>query len=232
VPKLEHISKSFGANRVFADFSFEFPDDKITAVLGPSGCGKTTLLNLLAGLIAADQGALPRTPHISYLFQEPRLLPWLTVHENIALVLREKIKASEIEKKADRHLQLMGLRECAAHYPAQISGGMRQRVAMARAFAYAAPLLLMDEPFKSLDIKLRFRLIQDFLVLWQAEPRTVLLVTHEVKEALWLADKVVVLSDKPARVLHTADLPSPRPGRDRDPALAEMEKQWVDLLLK
>lgn len=230
--KLEHLSKNFGELRVFTDFSFEFPDNKITAILGPSGCGKTTLLNLLAGLMAADGGLLPPIPNLSYLFQEPRLLPWLTVRENIALVLKEKIKDSEIEARVDRHLQLMDLRKCADHYPARISGGMRQRVAMARAFAFEAPLLLMDEPFKSLDIKLRFRLIQDFLVLWQEEPRTVILVTHEVKEALWLADKVIVLSDKPAQVIHSADLEHPRERRDRDPALAELEKQWIDLLLK
>jgi NitT/TauT family transport system ATP-binding protein len=199
--KVGHIAKNFGSLKVFDDFSLEFPEKQITAILGPSGCGKTTLLNILAGLVKIDQGKVTTTNNVSYLFQEPRLLPWLTIRQNIALVLKDKMSVQEIDERVFENLHATGLTDFGDYYPAQLSGGMRQRAAMARAFSYDAPLLLMDEPFKSLDIKTRFQLIADFLELWRKQPRTVVIVTHDVKEAVLMGSKIVVLSDNPVRVL-------------------------------
>jgi NitT/TauT family transport system ATP-binding protein len=199
--KVEHISRSFGPLQVLKDFSLEFPEGEITAILGPSGCGKTTLLNIMAGLLEADQGKVGTTDQVSYLFQEPRLLPWLTIEGNITLVLQDKIPNREIRERVNENLEATGLSEYADYYPSQLSGGMLQRAAMARAFSYDAPLLLMDEPFKSLDMKTRYRLIDDFLLLWRRKPRTVIMVTHDVREAVILGAKIVILSEKPPTVL-------------------------------
>lgn len=197
--KAENLTKNYNGISVLQDLSIELPENQITAILGPSGCGKTTFLNILAGLVKPDGGTTNFKGEVSYLFQEPRLLPWLTVCENIALVLRDKLKPEEIEKRVLKYMNAFGILQYSSFYPGQLSGGLRQRVALARAFAYDAPLLLMDEPFKSLDIKTRYQLIQDFIGLWEESPRTVVTVTHDVKEAVWIADKVVVFSDKPVR---------------------------------
>jgi NitT/TauT family transport system ATP-binding protein len=199
--KVEGLSKRYRDFQVFDDFTLEFPKSRITAILGPSGCGKTTLLHILAGLVRPDRGRVYSASQVSYLFQEPRLLPWLTVRENLALVLRDKIDLSGWDERIDRYLQAVGIANYQKFYPAQLSGGLRQRAALARAYSYPAPLLLMDEPFKSLDVKTRFRLIADFLRLWEEEPRTVVTVTHDIREAVLLGDEIVVLSDKPAAIV-------------------------------
>jgi NitT/TauT family transport system ATP-binding protein len=230
--KLEHISKTFGYVKVFDDFTLAFPEDKITVILGPSGCGKTTLLNILAGLKPVDQGVATKTEHVSYLFQEPRLLPWLTIRENIALVLKKKMEPSWINRQIREHLETIGLSRYADYYPSQLSGGMRQRAAMVRAFSYDAPLLLMDEPFKSLDVKMQFQLIRDFLTLWQQKKRTVITVTHDVQEALWLADEILVFPEKPVKTINKFVIGLPQAERTQDGRLADIEKKLLDLLLK
>lgn len=199
--KVAQLRKDFGGLTVFNDFSFEFPEGKITAILGPSGCGKTTLLNILAKLVPVDGGEVIAPERLSYLFQEPRLLPWLTIRQNLALVLRDGMPPAQMAEKIGQSLAAAGLDDYADYYPAQLSGGMRQRAAVARAFAYEAPLLLMDEPFKSLDIKTRFQLMADFLKVWRNQPCTVIMVTHDIKEAVLLGDWVLVFSDKPVRVI-------------------------------
>jgi len=230
--KLEHISKNFGYVKVFDDFTLAFPEDKITVILGPSGCGKTTLLNILAGLKPVDQGVATKAEHVSYLFQEPRLLPWLTIRENIALVLKEKMEPSWINRQIRENLETIGLSRYADCYPSQLSGGMRQRAAMVRAFSYDAPLLLMDEPFKSLDVKMQFQLIRDFLTLWQQKKRTVITVTHDVQEALWLADEILVFPEKPVKTINKFVIGLAQAERTQDGRLADIEKKLLDLLLK
>jgi NitT/TauT family transport system ATP-binding protein len=229
--RVEHISKCFGSLKVFDDFSLEFPEEKITAILGPSGCGKTTLLNTLAGLVKVDQGTVVTTDNVSYLFLEPRLLPWLTVRQNIALVLQDKMSPKEIPERVSENIKATGLTNYADYYPSQLSGGMRQRAAMARAFSYNAPLLLMDEPFKSLDIKTRFQLIADFLELWQKQPRTVVTVTHDVKEAVLLGSRIVVLSDKPLKVLQSFSPNFLQAKRSEYDETQNLEKEILQLLL-
>ncbi len=199
--KVEGISKCFGELEVFQDITLEFPTGKITAILGPSGCGKTTILKIMAGLIKADQGVVVSTEQVGFLFQEPRLFQWLNVYQNLALVLEDKMPPKEVDTRIKHFLQAVGLGDYHDYYPRQLSGGMKQRVAMARAFSYPSELLLMDEPFKSLDLKNRHQLVSDFLKLWRKESNTVVVVTHDVKEAVWLGDQILVLSAKPARLV-------------------------------
>ncbi|HEX7712780.1 MAG TPA: ABC transporter ATP-binding protein [Bacillota bacterium] len=230
--KVERLEKSFGPLRVLDGLSLEFPEGKITALLGPSGCGKTTLLNIIAGLGHPDAGAVHCPEMISYLFQEPRLIPWLTVRGNIALVLEDKMPQEAAVREVSYYLSATGLEAYAEFYPSQLSGGLRQRVAMARAFAYQAPLLLMDEPFKSLDLRTRFRMLKDFIMLWQARPRTVITVTHDLKEGLWLGDQVILLTDKPARVARRVMLDIPREERLGDHRVLTLENELTELILE
>jgi NitT/TauT family transport system ATP-binding protein len=229
--KLENIGKSFGNSTVIDHFNVEFPEREITAVLGPSGCGKTTMLNILAGLVKVDYGRVITEKNVSYLFQEPRLMPWLSVRDNIALVLHDKMSPKEVTEKVKVYLDATGISAYANYYPSQLSGGLKQRVAIARAFSYQAPLLLMDEPFKSLDLKIRFQLIQDFLNLWRQEPRTVITVTHDVKEAILLGNRIIVLSDKPLRVVNDIDIRSMGGRRSGDTNLFRLEEELLKSLL-
>jgi len=208
---LHNVTKSYDALQVLNGISLAVKKNRITAILGPSGCGKTTLLSLTAGSLQADGGEIRglEGKNCSFLFQEPRLLDWLTVRQNIAFVLKDKLPANEINPKIESFLKKMGLFTYRNSYPRRLSGGQRQRVAVTRALAYPARILLMDEPFKSLDPALKLDLIQHFLTLWAAEPRTVLYVTHEIKEALLLADEICVLSPKPTviRSRHFVHIP-------------------------
>ncbi len=187
-------------------------------ITGPSGCGKTTLLNIIAGLDRDFTGALNfkpsdgGPPRIGYVFQSPRLLPWRTVRENVALVLARNSNPAEVEGL----LTEIGLADAADIYPAQLSGGMARRAALARAFAIAPDLLLMDEPFLSLDAAAADRLRSLLLRLISTRPATVLFVTHDLAEAVALADRILVLSPAPGRVLAEMPIPLARTER-RDP---------------
>jgi NitT/TauT family transport system ATP-binding protein len=230
--KVTALSKSFNDLKVFADLTLEFPAGKITAILGPSGCGKTTLLNILAGLTVPDSGTVKLDGPVSYVFQEPRLLPWLTVWQNVALVLEEILDREEIKKAVRQYLTAVGVNEYSHFFPVQLSGGLKQRVALARAFAYPADVLLMDEPFKSLDLKARLQISRDFLALWRAAPRTVILVTHDVREAVLLGDKVVLLTEKPAQVRREMEILVPQEERTGgNPKLVEIERRLISELV-
>ena len=229
--KVDKIFRSYGNIEVFSNFSLDFPEGKITTILGPSGCGKTTLLNILAGLIQIDQGKVDSPGSISYLFQEPRLLPWLTIRQNIALVLQDKTSDSQREEKIQASLNATGLSNYGGYYPSQLSGGMRQRAAMARAFSFEAPLLLMDEPFKSLDLKTRVGLIANFLEIWSRLPRTVIMVTHDVKEAVMISDFIVILAGKPAKIRFKRELPFLRVERNNNPQVVALEQELYEQLL-
>jgi NitT/TauT family transport system ATP-binding protein len=229
--KLGHVFKNYGDLSVLWDLTLEFPEKRITAILGPSGCGKTTVLNLLANLIPADSGRVTTVTPVSYLFQEPRLLPWLSVRENLNLVLRDQLPVAAVVARVEQYLNAVGVAAYQHFYPEQLSGGLRQRVALARAFSFPADLLLMDEPFKSLDLKIRYRLITDFLELWRQQPRTVVLVTHDVKEAVLLGDRIVILADKPTTVVRVIDRDDSRAKTD-ETANFQLERELLTLLLK
>ncbi|HBG17274.1 MAG TPA: ABC transporter ATP-binding protein [Firmicutes bacterium] len=232
---LKEISKSYGELHVLDKLSLEIKAKRIVAFLGPSGCGKTTLLSIIAGLKSPDNGVILGLEHktLSYLFQEPRLLDWLTVADNLGFVLKDKISGSELAWRIDYYLEHMEILAYRHAYPRKLSGGQRQRVAMARALAYPSHLLLMDEPFKSLDLGLKLELIRRFLLLWTMEPRTVLFVTHDPKEALLLADEIYILSEKPAVIKGYHQLSLPQKQRQlTDLALLQLEQKIIKELIE
>jgi ABC-type nitrate/sulfonate/bicarbonate transport system ATPase subunit len=189
--RIQDLSVSYGERVIYDHFTHDFPDNEITAILGPSGCGKTTLLNSIA---YRDNDF--RT---SYVFQEPRLLPWCTIEKNIMLVLEGDAKYRK--NRAREYLSRVGLENRAGEYPDRLSGGERQRVAIARAFSAPVGVLLMDEPFQSQDPALKAQLIELVKELQRTEKRTILAVTHDVREATALADRAVVLGGRPVSIM-------------------------------
>lgn len=192
---MKDISHSYGEKQVLNHFNMNLEPGKVTALLGPSGSGKTTVLNILAGLTRPDSGSVEAAPFaVSCVFQEGRLLPWRTVSGNLSFVLKGQLPAEELDTRMETMLQLVELWDERHSWPHQLSGGMKQRVALARALAMPAELLLMDEPFKGLDIALRDRIMERCRTLWRAENKTVLLVTHDPAEAAYLADETVAIA--------------------------------------
>lgn len=213
--QVELLDKTF-ANGVQAlrDVQFAVQAGEFVALVGPSGTGKTTLLNLIAGLETEFQGKIqaPRDA-LSYMFQEPRLMPWLSVENNIRLVLDAPPLQADDERFArmEQLLQQLGLNEFRAAFPKQLSGGMKRRVALVRAFVTQPQLLLMDEPFQSLDEPTAQDLRQLLMQLWQSTRPTVLFVTHSLNEALQLADQILFFSSRPAQVILDYPVPLARP---------------------
>lgn len=221
------ITHSYGELKVHDDLRFSVRENELVCISGPSGCGKTTLLDVLAGLLVPTQGrvlidgepANPKRHRISFVFQEPSTLPWLTVWDNIAMGLRiRKAPQATVRQEVEEIIDVVSLRGYERYYPHQISGGMKQRVAIARAFATRADLILMDEPFVSLDQPTRERMQREVLDIWERHKRTIVFVTHNLEEAVFLGDRVIVLSAKPARMLADIRVELPRP---RDPLSAE-----------
>ncbi len=200
--KVKDINKTYGELKILEDISIDFEEDKTTCILGESGVGKTTLLNIIAKVIDKDSGEIIGfgDEASSFVFQEDRLIEWKNVKDNIAFVLENKMEKIEIEELIDKYLKLVNLQEYKYYYPKELSGGMRQRISLLRAFAYPSKVLIMDEPFKSLDINNKQIVVELFKKLRTVEKKTCILVTHDIDEALALADKIVILSNQPARV--------------------------------
>jgi ABC-type nitrate/sulfonate/bicarbonate transport system ATPase subunit len=205
---IENLSFGFNSRPIFRDFSLELGGVNPVFILGPSGCGKTTLLRLIAGLLSPQAGSVkieagtaadapdagtPAVGAASFVFQEPRLLSRLNVLENVMLPLVRLLGRSEAESRARFFLRESSMPDCLAAYPGELSGGQRQRVSIARAWAYPAPLILMDEPFQSLDIPLRIQLMDAVRQLLRAESRFVIAVTHDPREAIYLGRRIIVL---------------------------------------
>ncbi|MHC6180408.1 ABC transporter ATP-binding protein [Clostridium sp. JNZ X4-2] len=181
---IRNLNKSYGEIPVFTNLNVNFLKNKITAVLGPSGCGKTTLLNIISGIEKDYSGQVHlESSRLSYIFQEDRLISHLTVYENIAFVLKSTMSKIQVDFTVNRFLSMVELSNCRDKFPRELSGGMKRRVALARAFAYKSDLLLMDEPFKGLDDRLKGDIIKKFLSLYRENKRTIILVTHDKKEA-------------------------------------------------
>ncbi|XDB00129.1 ABC transporter ATP-binding protein [Sulfitobacter sp. LCG007] len=214
------LSKRFGPVEALAPLDLTFAAGKTTALVGPSGCGKSTLLRLVAGLEDPDGGSieidglppadLARRGRLAVAFQDPSLLPWRSVRGNVALA-RKLARMPADPEEIDRLISLVGLGGFAETRPAALSGGMRQRAAIARAIVTAPEVLLLDEPFGAVDALTRRTLAEDLAPIWEARGTTTLLVTHSVDEAVMLSDRIIVLSARPARVVADIDVPLPRP---------------------
>lgn len=223
--EIKNLNKKFDGFVLFRDFSITIPEDRIMCILGPSGCGKTTLLDILGKTVVPDSGSLIGFDGklFSYIFQEPRLLPWKTVGGNIEFVIPRSIPASERKEKTMQLVRLVELESFADYYPSQLSGGMRQRVSIARAFACPSDIILMDEPLGGLDVALKQNMIRWFTHIWEADRRTVIFVTHDIDEALFLGDEIVVLSRPPVQVLAHERFDEPVEKRRADmPRLQEL----------
>jgi NitT/TauT family transport system ATP-binding protein len=218
--------------KILDNFSLHLEEEGTTVLLGPSGCGKTTLLHLAASLLIPASGTVSRiSEDLSYLFQKPRLLPWKTVQENIAFALDEKMDRDMKNQKCGELISHVGLEGFEDYRPSHLSGGMEQRTAIARAFASESPLLLMDEPFKGLDLKLKMPLIAMLNTLLHKRKTAAILVTHDVREAILMGDRIVFLDGPPLRLVE--DMEGLAPG-DRDTssrAFYELEKKLYKLIL-
>ncbi len=222
--ELHGISRSFDINGsrllVLDDLSLRVAEREIVAIVGPNGCGKSTLLRVASGLLAPDHGSVLAfdstvagpEPRVGLVFQEPRLLPWRDVLSNVAFPLElAGVGRAEREKRTREVLRLTGLEAFAQAYPDQLSGGMAQRAALARALAPEPDALLMDEPFSALDAMTRERLDDELLTLWRQTGTTIVLVTHSISEAVYLSDRVLVMSSRPGRIVAEVAVDVPRP---------------------
>lgn len=225
---------------VIADVSLTVAPGEFVALIGPSGCGKSTLLNMVGGLIRPDEGEVVHdgtvvdgvNTDVGYMTQRDTLLPWLTVEANVALPLRFRREGKDQQRElVTAGLDRMGLGGFAQSYPGQLSGGMRSRVMIARTLVYRPRTILMDEPLGALDALLRLKMQDELLEMWRRESATVLYVTHDIEEALALADRVTVFSARPARVLCDLTVPGSRPRDTRRHAdlVAMYEKIWTTL---
>ncbi len=225
--QLRNVQRRFGSVEVFRDLSLEVLNGEFVAIVGPSGCGKTTLLNLASGFDRPDAGTIERHGEVRMVFQQSGLFPWRTVRGNIELGLRSVSKKAERARQVTDLLELIQLQSFEDHYPHQLSGGMRQRVELARALAGDSDLLMMDEPFSALDYLSRLRMRQELARILTQRPRTVLLVTHDIEEAAQLADRVLVLSERPAAIRYEVCIAATRP---RDPTHPEVIKATRHIL--
>jgi ABC-type nitrate/sulfonate/bicarbonate transport system ATPase subunit len=223
--QLRHVSHSFGALEVLRDLSIEVFHGEFVAIVGPSGCGKTTLLNLLSGFNQPISGSIERKGKSRMVHQQDGLFPWQTVSENIALGLRHVKSKQERRQQVQELVRLIRLEGFENSYPHQLSGGMRQRVELARALAGSSDILLLDEPFSALDYLTRLRMRQEVACILQERPRTVVLVTHDIEEAAQLADRVIVLGERPAQIRRQLSLATPRPRNPTDSEVVETIRQ-------
>lgn len=220
---VDRLSVRFAQFAALSDVSLDIADGEFVCLIGPSGCGKTTLLNTIAGFVAASEGEVRVSqravsqpgPDRGVVFQEYGLFPWFTVEQNVQYGPRLKgVRGRALKDISDRYLALVHLEHVATHYPAQLSGGMRQRVAIARALANKPDILLLDEPFGALDAMTREMLQDELLKIWEVERRTCIFVTHSIGEAIFLADRIVVMAAHPGRIARVFLNPMGRP-RDR-----------------
>lgn len=237
---IEHVTKAYKlegiARPVLNDVSFTVGENEILAIVGASGCGKSTLLRLIVGLDNDFRGSIARTAKgaatkVGMVFQDHRLYPWLTVEANVDLAFDNSgLPSRQRQEKARHYIDLVGLTEFAKAYPRQLSGGMAQRAAIARALAQEPDVLLMDEPFGALDSILRMHLQEELLTIWEKNRVSIVIVTHDVEEALYLADRVIVMEPNPGRIRETIEVALPRP-RDRSGyVLANLKRDCLALL--
>lgn len=223
------LAVAYGEKRVFDGFDIAFPAGEISVVMGGSGVGKSTLLNAVAGLVPCEGDIERPEGGISYIFQKDRLIPSISVHKNLDLVLRGVIRdKAERGERIDEMLKRLEIGDKAEKYPSELSGGESLRVAMARAFLFPSDVLLMDEPFRALDIGLKFRLLRALEGLLASSPRTVIYVTHDVDECLLAADSWTVLAGSPAHIAGEGEIALPR--GERKVSSAELSAVRAELM--
>jgi sulfonate transport system ATP-binding protein len=237
--RVSDLTKKFGELLVLDKINFDIKKGELVAIVGPTGCGKTTFLNCMSKLAETTSGDIfidgvpadPTRHNLAFVFQEPTALPWRTVADNVAYGMEVKgVPEKEKKDRLEYILNLVGLKDTANLYPNQVSASMMQRIAVARAFAVNPDLLLMDEPYGQLDVKLRFYLEDELVKLWQTLQSTVLFITHNIEEAVYVAERILVLTPKPTKVRAEVVVDLPRPRNFLDPKFIEIRRHVTDLI--
>jgi NitT/TauT family transport system ATP-binding protein len=242
--EIRDLSQSFPRDdgstlTVLDQISFDVKDTEFVCILGSSGCGKTTLLRLIAGLDTAESGTISidgeeitgTNPKVGFVFQEYSLFPWRTVIDNIAFGPEMKgVSKEDRYKVAEQYLDLINLKQFRDSYPSELSGGMRQRVAVARALTLDPVLLLMDEPFGALDAQTRNMLQKELLQIWQKTKKMIVFITHSVDEAVYLADRIIVMTPRPGRICRNFEVPLSRPRVRTSVEFAQVRREVLDLI--
>jgi ABC-type nitrate/sulfonate/bicarbonate transport system ATPase subunit len=233
------VTQQFNDLVVFRNLKFSIPENQFICILGKSGCGKSTLAKIMAGLVPATRGSVtidgaavdPKRHELAFVFQEPSLWPWRNVQDNVRIGMEiRNVPRAETDHRIQELLDLVGLKGFENYYPYQISGGMKQRVAIARAFAVDADLILMDEPFASLDAQTRHFMQQEVLRIWERRKHTVVFITHGIEEAIYLAERIIVLGDMPATIRGDFAIDLPRPRDFAHPGFIALRKRIGELI--
>ncbi len=236
---VEHLTKSFGDLLVLDDISFDVKKGEFLCIVGPTGCGKTTFLNSLTKLYKIDSGSILidgeeidlKKHNIAYIFQEYSTMEWLNVEENVSYGLKIKHTPKDLMKqRVDNVIKMVGLEKFRKYYPRQLSASMLQRVVIARTFAVEPELLLMDEPYGQLDLILKYKLEDELLDLWQKTKTTVIFITHNIEEAVYLSDRILVLTNKPTKVKQEIINDLARPRKISDTRFVELRNQITELI--
>lgn len=236
---VENLTKSYGSLLVLDNISFSVGDGEFLCIVGPTGCGKTTFLNSLTKIIPINSGTIsidgesvdPKKHNLAYILQEYSALPWLTVEKNIAYGLRIKgFDKALIKERVAEAIALVNLEKFKNFYPSELSASMLQRVVIARAFATQPDLLLMDEPYGQLDLNLKYKLEDELLKLWEKTRTTIIFITHNIEEAVYLSDRILIMTNKPSHVKTELINDLPRPRRVADPKFIQLRNQVTDLI--
>ena len=237
--QVRDLTKKFGDLLVLNHMDFDVEEGDLLCVVGPTGCGKTTFLNSLTKIYDITEGQIlldgrevdPKVNNMAYIFQGNSTMPWLTVEKNVSFGLDiKKVPSARKKELVDKYLDIVGLAEYRNYYPNQLSSSMLQRVGIARAFATEPELLLMDEPYGQLDIELRFKLEDELVKLWQMTKTTVIFITHNIEEAVYLGNKIMVLTNKPTTVKTTLTNSMPRPRDVTSKEFVELRTKVTDLI--
>lgn len=235
--RVDNLTKYFGDLHVLDDVSFNIKKGEFLCVVGPTGCGKTTFLNLLTRIYMPTKGELyidgepadPKRHNLSVVFQEPSAMPWLTVEKNLRFGMEiKKLPKDEIDRRVENMIKLLGLEQFRDRYPHQLSMSTAQRIIIGRAFAMQPDLLLMDEPYGQMDIKLRFYLEDEVIRLWKETGTTVVFITHNIEEAVYLAERVLILTNKPAKIREEVIVDLPRPRKVSDPEFIKIRNHITE----